>query len=1567
MKTKFSKRILSLFLAVMMVVTSIPMFALTASAADGKYLFTYFTGNSQSGQQVRFAVSEDGYNFKALNEGKKIITQNLGTKCSRDPYIFQGNDGAYYIICTDMDASGNVWWGNSNSMVIWKSTDLINWTDETIINMSDIVGSSNDVQRCWAPQVYVLNDSEAAQLGGRYMVYFGLASGSITGNGTYLYYCVTDNLLDQSSYSFPQLLYKPDSGKAAIDGDIVYNNGTYYLYYKDESNATICYVKSSSITGPWSDSANPTKILNTDLGLEGCNTYMVNGQLLMLADAYGDGRFVIGSSSDYENFTILSDSSYSINHLSPRHGSVIAISNDQYNSLVSTYGISTSSDMYYYWTNNVTTANQTWLWHSYSDASGLPAYFKTTADVSGYAKVANGNVSFYNCGALLRATDNGEISSLLLNNEFTISFDYISGVSSTGTIFGIYDASTTDYVTLKADGTFTVKGTTVTTISVPVNEEKSYTVSYDGSEIRLYQDCNLVAQYSVNLGITISGDLYCGLGFSDIHGPVTGAFGQVHMSTQAIFNETYYGELLELMDSYVAKMGSGNIYKNMADAYSAYIRCQEAADAYYYGENYSIDLTAEATNLRVAMEGLTGYDPTTVTFNGTAYYCNSVATDGYSGVVYQKKMAEDSSNSYTSFSSAYTVNDLNQVKVALPYSIVLVDSGTNDIYSPVVVEANQKSKTGVRSYMGYAALDSANNNSNYTLEIKQNWTMSKTDYTNWVAPTSSGTVPYSATSDYINSNINNTNQFLYNKLYFTRTGNSNTTQFYNVFSTDDISFTVSVKESWLSGIKYVYYDYPVTGVKSASTNHYVINYNAVKEKYNSITSAYTTALSGKTFADFKENGLSNILTALDNLTTMNVNPNMYNYDADVAAVVSKCAEAIKTAYNYSVGTVTSDQNQDEYDQLRNAIANKVTDTTIYTADSVTEYNKILDASRELMRDVYTNGYNYPSKVTADATALQTVLNPLVELSALKATADSKRDSKIYNETGTEQLYTYASWKNIFDEISTADQMCVDYAEKGKYTTGTGNYSDLSSDSLTYNKLNENPDNQTTVDNENTTLSGLNLIAVDATDRYDSFDAAYEVANSVDMAKYNAAGVDLIKDAIAKAYADVYATAGANAETYNAATGTSYMTADTLLKLTTTGKTDDVTKALLSAINTANNNPATYVNKYSAVIYSGEITDTSTPVKTIPDVYYGESFDYTISETVAEDSIVTWAVTVYANDADLNTALAGTGTPTPVNSQVISTYNGTTIERTANGSMCIQYFIEEGSKTDSTTYKVYNAYGNVIDVVYTTDALDKDYFRTHYADPVLPFYTFTEWNVSAADNGVVKVKPVFNEIPTKTVTVDTNYATISFNKMSGGNAVVGATATITGNSENIYGWAVATGGKYQIVGYGKNYKFNVFADESYVPIIKTESGYQIDGTDLVADMVAGFSNNSNGNLSDDDYLIAKLDAKAPFVYVQNKLVKYKDGETNKVKFYIRVTAGTEADNLAYGIVVDGKKIASTAKNEGGQFYMATKEDNYNNNITKIDAYASYTFQYKFTDSNDVTTVATIATADYAEVK
>src|ERR1035437_2695088 len=50
--------------------------AATVIAKDkcSAYLFVYFTGNRKDEEQIRFALSSDGYNFKALNQNKPIIS-----------------------------------------------------------------------------------------------------------------------------------------------------------------------------------------------------------------------------------------------------------------------------------------------------------------------------------------------------------------------------------------------------------------------------------------------------------------------------------------------------------------------------------------------------------------------------------------------------------------------------------------------------------------------------------------------------------------------------------------------------------------------------------------------------------------------------------------------------------------------------------------------------------------------------------------------------------------------------------------------------------------------------------------------------------------------------------------------------------------------------------------------------------------------------------------------------------------------------------------------------------------------------------------------------------------------------------------------------------------------------------------------------------------------------------------------------------------------------------------------------------------------------------------------------
>ncbi len=304
-----------------------------AKSTDGAYLFAYFTGNEQSEQTIHFAVSQDGYNYTPLNGNNAVITQTKGRMCCRDPYVFKGQDNYYYIIATDMDCTDGGFWGNSTSMILWRSSDLVNWTDETVIDMAQITNSW--LGRCWAPQV-IWDEQEE-----KYMVYFAMWTDR-DDRGTVMYYSYTDDLLDQSSYSDPQPLYVPTSGKDAIDADIIYDSksSTYYMYYKDETNATICFVKSNNLTGPYEDASNPKKLLEYGQALEGCNSFFITGTdtLVLLADAYLDYHFVMYQTTDFEHFYPVISTKTRINNCQPRHGSVIPISSAEYNTLITNIG-----------------------------------------------------------------------------------------------------------------------------------------------------------------------------------------------------------------------------------------------------------------------------------------------------------------------------------------------------------------------------------------------------------------------------------------------------------------------------------------------------------------------------------------------------------------------------------------------------------------------------------------------------------------------------------------------------------------------------------------------------------------------------------------------------------------------------------------------------------------------------------------------------------------------------------------------------------------------------------------------------------------------------------------------------------------------------------------------------------------------------------------------------------------------------------------------------------------------------------------------------------------------------
>ena len=205
------------------------------------YLFSYFTGNSQVDEQIKFAVSLDGYNYTPLNNGNPVISSDSIAlkKAVRDPHILRGENGDFYMVVTDMKSSEG--WSSNDGLVLLKSSNLIDWTHK-YIDFPDTWPARfdrDDLTQVWAPQT-IYDEAE-----GKYMVYY-----SIGEKGKhYITYCSYANE-DFTELTEPQILF--DYGSNTIDGDIVYKDGLYHLFFKTEGEGNgIKKATAPSLKGPW--------------------------------------------------------------------------------------------------------------------------------------------------------------------------------------------------------------------------------------------------------------------------------------------------------------------------------------------------------------------------------------------------------------------------------------------------------------------------------------------------------------------------------------------------------------------------------------------------------------------------------------------------------------------------------------------------------------------------------------------------------------------------------------------------------------------------------------------------------------------------------------------------------------------------------------------------------------------------------------------------------------------------------------------------------------------------------------------------------------------------------------------------------------------------------------------------------------------------------------------------------------------------------------------------------------------------------------------------------------------
>lgn len=359
MGKRVSKRLLSLFLSVLMLATSLPFAGLSASAADessnlpkstsGAYLFAYFRNDAKStnGENIFYAVSKDGYNYESLNGGVPVANASQGTGHSRDPYIMKAQDGAeykYYMVATDANTTNNY---NNTSLHTWGSNDLITWDELANPQFAtDKGGGSKTITNmCWAPEA--IWDPVAE----KYMVYFSSNEADSAANeSSKIWYSYTS---DFRNFDKKQLLFDP--GYGVIDADITpYKNG-YVMLYKKEAKSdpgakkvwyTFKTGKSPSNSDGGYDAAN-AKIFEsaTKTQAEGPQVFPISGTSSygVLVDYFSNGGFGFSYTSDFESYTKISADNCSINHLKPSHGCIIPISDMEYYNLSQAFGKATST------------------------------------------------------------------------------------------------------------------------------------------------------------------------------------------------------------------------------------------------------------------------------------------------------------------------------------------------------------------------------------------------------------------------------------------------------------------------------------------------------------------------------------------------------------------------------------------------------------------------------------------------------------------------------------------------------------------------------------------------------------------------------------------------------------------------------------------------------------------------------------------------------------------------------------------------------------------------------------------------------------------------------------------------------------------------------------------------------------------------------------------------------------------------------------------------------------------------------------------------------------------------
>ncbi len=230
--------------AALLLAALLPFNGTPLSAAPAGFLFATFKGEQTPlTEQIYFAVSRDGRDWKALNDGQPVLVSEQGEKGVRDPYLLRSHDGSkFYLIATDLSINLNPDWGRavragSHNIVVWESTDLVDWSEPRLIAVAP-----EDAGCTWAPEA--IYDEE----NGDYVVFWA----STTERDDFAKHRIwAARTHDFTTFGEPYIfIEKPTT---VIDTTIIHDGHAYYRFTKDEKYKAITMETAAHLDGPWKD------------------------------------------------------------------------------------------------------------------------------------------------------------------------------------------------------------------------------------------------------------------------------------------------------------------------------------------------------------------------------------------------------------------------------------------------------------------------------------------------------------------------------------------------------------------------------------------------------------------------------------------------------------------------------------------------------------------------------------------------------------------------------------------------------------------------------------------------------------------------------------------------------------------------------------------------------------------------------------------------------------------------------------------------------------------------------------------------------------------------------------------------------------------------------------------------------------------------------------------------------------------------------------------------------------------------------------------------------------------